>query len=241
MGGQPGAVTPVWVRRHRLAATGSGKGPRYPKADRSGVAGVTRPGRGTTATNFYARDKQVARWLVKDRARANKPLAQLGAVTPIRLWSHATPGSAVHRMSMGPLRPLPQLSNGELRVSTAGTPAQPYRMGTGSGPTSWPLCPAAFALDARPHHATLGAEFPKRADGRQNPAARIVADTLRSYWRTARRSTRLAGERGERERTGSHRLEAKACLRHRRPDGPCKRFPRTCAQLIGSRQERGGP
>ena len=83
LGVRPSAV-PSLVARHKLAAAGSGKARRYPRAAVGALAAGRGRGMGAKAANQYlAAAKQFSRWLARDRRLADDPLAHLGgARTP---------------------------------------------------------------------------------------------------------------------------------------------------------------
>src|SRR5262249_49402282 len=68
------------VRRHRLAATGKGPKRRYPRATVEAVRELASRGHSVQTTNYYLSHlKSFCRWLVKDRRRADNPVAHLEA------------------------------------------------------------------------------------------------------------------------------------------------------------------
>jgi integrase len=182
LGVKPSAV-PSLVRRHRLEATGYGKGRRYPRATAEALCALRSRGRSIKTSNLYLDAiKGFLAWMVQDRRAADNPLAHLSGgnvkldrrhdrralpLDELRAVLGAADRSAItFRGLSGPDRHV-------LYLTACATGFRAEELAC--------LRPESFSLDAEPPVAVLGAAETKNRKGATQPLPPDLAAALRDY------------------------------------------------------------
>jgi integrase len=226
LGCGPAAVRKL-VSRHNLAAQGSGKARRFPRATVEALQQHFRRGRSMETSNRYLQAiKQFCRWMLRDGRMAENPLAYLeaGNVKVDRRHDRRELDADELRRLLGAARSSPSTYlglSGEDRFHLYATAC-----GTGFRAAALAsLTPESFDLDGNHPTATLAARRNKSRCLRVQPLPTDVAALLREYIASKPAGCPLWPGRWARDRKGAellrHDLDAAGIpYRIEGPDGP---------------------
>jgi len=192
LGVKPASITPL-VRRHRLAAIGTGKARRFPRSTAETLRGRLCRGISIQTANFYlGASKQFCRWLVKDRRTNDNALAHLegGNVKLDRRHDrqtlppeHLTLILQTARGSDWTFRGLTGLDRHFLYLAAMTTGFRASELAS--------LSPSSFDLDADPPTATVASTYTKNKQPATQPLPPETATALRDFLANKPASARL--------------------------------------------------
>src|SRR5262245_1434503 len=179
---KPGAV-PSLVRRHRLAATGSTRKRRFPRATAEALYQRAAVPVGPRTVNAYLTAvKAFTRWLVKDRRATTDPLAHLSGWNVAEDVRHAR--RALPPAELGALLRASEDSPRTFRGLEGRDRHFLYLCAMGTGFRAGELAslqPESFDLDAEPPTVVCRAGYAKNGKTATQPLPAEIAEALRGF------------------------------------------------------------
>lgn len=213
------------VKRHRLKATGAGRGRRLPRASVQVLLERANPGRGPTTVNHYIRAvRGFFRWMVEEKRASSNPLAGLTMLNErveIRRGRRELPADelqalfAATRASQRSFRGLTGEDRFFLYLTAATTGFRANALEN--------LTPGDFDLDAG--YAVLPARFNKSRKVKEQPIPGDVVEQLRAYLKDKPEGSKIWGGTWAKDHRGAEmmRIDLEAAsipYAVEGPDGP---------------------